>query len=147
MAELKTRADVAFFALVGVVERLASQRLERVLEGGLSLPGFGVLNQLALAPAPPTPLDLAEALQVPKTTMTHTLHRLEAAGLVAVSADSRDGRSKRIALTAAGEAALRAALVALRPRLEEVRAAFETAEFAAALPFLERMRAWLAAHP
>ena len=39
----------------------------------------------------------------------------------------------------------RAAQVALRPRLDALRTAFEPAAFEAALPFLRRLRAWLEA--
>jgi DNA-binding MarR family transcriptional regulator len=147
VAELRERADVAFFARIGTIERLAAQRLERALDAGLSSAGLGVLERLASAPAPPTPQGLAAGLRLSKPAMTHTLQRLEARGLVALSPDSVDGRMKRVALTEAGAAARRAALAAVRPRIEAVRAAFDAAEFAAALPFLERLSAWLAANP
>jgi hypothetical protein len=35
-------------------------------------------------------------------------------------------------------------MAAARPRLEALRAAFDAAEFETALPFLRRLRAWLA---
>ena len=147
MTEARERADVAFFARIGAVERLAGQRLERVLPGGLSSAGLAVLERLAAASAPPTPLTLAAALRLSKSAMTHTLQRLEGRGLVSTAADQTDGRMKRVAITEAGLAARRAALAAIRPQIEAVRGAFEAAEFAAALPFLERIAAWLAANP
>jgi DNA-binding MarR family transcriptional regulator len=147
MAELRERPDVAFFARVGMVERLAGQRLERALEEGLSSAGLAVLERLAIAPTPPTPLDLAAALRLSKPAMTHTLQRLEGRGLVSICTDAADRRMKRAAITAAGMQARRAALTALRPRIEAVREAFDAAEFAAALPFLERLAKWLAANP
>jgi DNA-binding MarR family transcriptional regulator len=147
MAGLRERPDVAFFARVAMVERLAGQRLERALEEGLSSAGLAVLERLAIATTPPTPLDLAAALRLSKPAMTHTLQRLEGRGLVSICADGADGRMKRVAITAAGVEARRAALTAVRPRIEAVREAFDAAEFAAALPFLERLAAWLAANP
>jgi DNA-binding MarR family transcriptional regulator len=147
MAKLRERPDVAFFARVGMVERLAGQRLERALDEGLSSAGLAVLERVAVAASPPTPLELAAALRLSKPAMTHTLQRLEARGLVAICADAADGRMKRVAITAAGAEARRAALTAVRPRIEAVRQAFDAAEFAAALPFLERLAAWLAANP
>ena len=147
MAELRERPDVAFFARVGMVERLAGQRLERALEEGLSPVGLAVLERLAITPTPPTPLDLAVALRLSKPAMTHTLQRLEGRGLVSICADAADGRMKRVAISAAGVEARRAALTAVRPRIEAVREAFDAAAFAAALPFLERLAAWLAANP
>jgi len=147
MAELRERADVAFFARIGQVERLSALRLERALADGLSTAGLAVLERLAGARAAPTPVELAAALRLSKPAMTHTLQRLEARGFVAVAPDPADGRMKRVAITAAGAEARRTALAAVRPRIDAVRQAFDPAEFAQALPFLERMAAWLAANP
>jgi len=147
MAELRERPDVAFFARVAAIERLAGQRLGRALDEGLSSAGLAVLERLAIAPTPPTPLELAGALRLSKPAMTHTLQRLEARGLVTTAPDAADGRMKRVAITEAGLAARRGAIAAVRPRIEAVRQAFDAAEFAAALPFLERLAAWLAANP
>jgi DNA-binding MarR family transcriptional regulator len=147
MSELRERADVGFFARIGTIERLAGLRLERALAEGLSSAGLAVLERLAGAPSPPTPVELAAALRLSKPAMTHTLQRLEARGFVSMAADAVDGRMKRVAITAAGAEARRAALAAIRPRIEAVRQAFDAAEFAQALPFLERMAAWLAANP
>ena len=131
MARLKDRPDVEFFASLAAVARLADQRLERAAPAGLSLAGLGVLGRLALGAS--------------KAAMTHTLQRLESRGLVAVTQDPDDGRRKQVRLTSAGLAAQRAAQVALRPRLDALRTAFEPAAFEAALPFLRRLRAWLEA--
>ncbi len=143
MPRLKDRPDVEFFALVAAIGRLADRRLERAAADGLSPAGLGVLNRVAHAPAPPGPNDLAQALRLSKPAITHTLQRLEAAGLVALAPDPQDGRRKRVALTAAGLAAHRAALEGLRPPLAALRAAFGPDDFAAALPFLRRLAHWL----
>lgn len=147
MAELRERPDVAFFARIAAIERLSAQRLDRVLGERLSSAGLAVLERLAAAAAPPTPLQLAAALRLSKPAITHTLQRLERRGLVEVRADAADGRMKRVAITPAGLDTRRAALLAVRPRIEAVRQAFDAAEFAAALPFLERLATWLAANP
>ena len=144
MARLKDRPDVEFFASLAAVARLADQRLERAAPAGLSLAGLGVLGRLALGDGA-TPLALSRALGASKAAMTHTLQRLESRGLVAVTQDPDDGRRKQVRLTSAGLAAQRAAQVALRPRLDALRTAFEPAAFEAALPFLRRLRAWLEA--
>lgn len=146
MAELRERPDVAFFARIDQLERLAAQRRERALGQALSPAGLAVLERLAAAAKSPTPFELAAAARLSKPAMTHTLQRLEARGLVAITPDKADRRMKRVAITPAGVEARRAALVALRPRIAAVRAAFEPAEFAQALPFLERLAGWLAAN-
>jgi DNA-binding MarR family transcriptional regulator len=147
VAELRERPDVAFFARIATIERLAGQRLERALQGGLSAAGLAVLERLAIAPAPPTPLSLALASRVSKPAMSHTLQRLESCGFVSITTDMADGRMRRVAITDAGAEARRAAIAAVRPRIEAVRQAFDPAEFAAALPFLTRLANWLASNP
>ena len=147
MADPRERPDIAFFARVAAIERLAGQRVERALSDRLSSAGLAVLERLAIAAAPPSPMELASILRLSKPAMTHTLQRLEQFGLIAVAADAVDGRMKRVTITTAGLEARRGALAAVRPRIEAVRAAFDAGEFAAALPFLERMANWLAANP
>jgi DNA-binding MarR family transcriptional regulator len=147
VAELRERPDVAFFARIDQIERLAAQRLERALADGLSTASLAVLERLAASASPPTPRELAAALRLSKPAMTHTLQRLEAVGFVAIAPDAADKRMKRVAITPAGVAARRMALDAVRPRIEAVRQAFDAAEFARALPFLERLASWLATNP
>jgi DNA-binding MarR family transcriptional regulator len=147
MAGPRERADVVFFARVGMIERLATQRLERALPEGLSAAGLAVLSRIALADAPPTPQQLATELKLSKPAMTHTVQRLECQRLIAVAPDTADRRRKRVALTREGAAALKLASLAVRPKLDAVRAAFDAVEFEAMLPFLDRLAAWLAMHP
>src|SRR5580692_702090 len=142
---LKTRPDVDVLAEIGLIGRLATVGLERVLPQGLSAAGFDVLTQLAhAADMASSPLALAEALGVGKSAMTHTLQRLQAEGLISVRDDPADGRRKIVAMTAVGGAAHRVALIAARPRLEDLRRRFGDNAFEAALPFLRRLRAALA---
>jgi DNA-binding MarR family transcriptional regulator len=147
MAEPKGRADVAFFVQIDTIERLAAQRLERALPASLSATGLDVLNRLAIAPRPPTPQNLATALLLSKAAMTHTLQKLERQGLVTMSVDPADARRKRVALTGPGVATHRAAVAAIRPRIEAIREAFAAHEFEGVLPFLVRLSAWLAENP
>jgi DNA-binding MarR family transcriptional regulator len=147
MAEPKGRADVAFFAQIDAIERLAAQRLERALPATMSATGLEVLNRLAIATQPPTPQSLARALLLSKAAMTHTLQKLERQGLVTMSVDPGDARRKHVALTEPGVAMHRAALAAVRPRIETIREAFGAHEFEGALPFLARLSAWLAENP
>jgi len=147
MAEARGRADVAVFAAIGAIERLAAQRVERLLPEGLSSTGLELLNQLAIAPSPPTPQALASALRLSKPAITHTLQRLEGHRLVTLATDPDDRRRKRVSLTAGGLDIHRAALAAVRPQMEGVREAFGSDAFVAALPFLERLAGWLGANP
>ncbi|MBS0411369.1 MAG: MarR family transcriptional regulator [Proteobacteria bacterium] len=143
---LKDRPDVRFFTEVALIDQLSRQRVERALPDGLSAASFSVLNRFARLGGTQSPAELAAAFQVTKGAMTNTLQRLEEQGLVKVEADPADGRRKRVTLTEAGARRHTECLSALKPPLDRVRGAFPEAEFEAALPFLEALRAWLDAN-
>ena len=75
--------------------------------------------------------------------MTNTLAKLEAKGFVDARRDEGDGRGKRVFLTARGAGARKQSLGLLVPQLGDVSAAFSEDEFAAALPFLRKLRAFM----
>ena len=72
-------------------------------------------------PEPPTIGQVSALLAMDRTTLTANLKPLERRGLVAISVDDADRRSRRMALTAAGRALLAAAL----PLWERAQAATE----------------------
>ena len=142
----RQRPDVEVFAEIGAIEQLARNRVERALPEGLSSAGFAVLNHFARIGRPANPAALAAAFQLTKGAMTNTLQRLEGQGLVAIADDPTDGRRKLVSLTPAGARVQAAGMAATRPQLDALRRAFDGEEFAAALPFLSRLRAWLDEH-
>jgi len=77
---------------------------------------FGLTNQqfsLLMAlnrPDPPTMAPVAALLAMDRTTLTAALKPLEQRGLLAVEADPKDKRSRRIRLTDEGHATLLRAL-------------------------------------
>jgi len=144
MPEPSELAEVECLAQIGQIARLATSRLDRLLPAGLSAAGFEALRRLGERTEPASPLALAHALHLSKAAISSTLEKLAARGWILIEADPRDGRRKLVSLTPAGWAAWRAAMAATRPELEALRAAFPRAEFEAALPFLRRLRTWLA---
>lgn len=135
--------DLRAITEITIISHLAQSLLERALPDGMSQAQFGVLNHFARRGGEETPAQLASAFQVTKGAMTNTLQRLEAQGLIVIRPDPGDGRRKFISITPAGTNAQDAAFQALRPQLDAIRAEIPQAEFAAALPFLTRLRAWL----
>jgi DNA-binding MarR family transcriptional regulator len=133
----------AFFNEIGIIDQLAQARLERALPDGLRAPHFIVLNHLVRLGDDKSPARLARAFQVTKGAMTNTLQRLEARGLIALSADPEDGRGKRVMLTAAGRSMRDQAIAALGPVFADLGAVITTEEVEASLPFLRRIRAHL----
>ena len=132
-----------FFNEIGIIEQLARDSFERVLPRGLTLSQFGGLNHFTRLGHEKSPLQLARAFQVTKEAMTNTLKRLERRGLIQVRRHPRDGRGKLVSITADGRRARARAVAAVGPLLAELEARFRGAEFAAALPFLARVRAYL----
>lgn len=133
---------VAFELLteVGIIDQLARARLEAVLPDGLLAPHFGVLNHLVRVGDGISPVALARAFQVTKPTMTNTLQRLEARGLIQLVPDPRDRRAKRVLLTEAGRSMREAALHAALAQAEDLRAHICDDELAAVLPTMRRLR-------
>ena len=97
---------------------LHAQRAARALARRFdaALKPFGVTNgQFSLLMAlnraePPTIGQLAPFLAMDRTTLTAALKPLERRGLAQVAPDAADRRNRRVALTPAGAALLRAAL-------------------------------------
>ncbi|MFI4975291.1 MAG: MarR family winged helix-turn-helix transcriptional regulator [Caulobacterales bacterium] len=143
MTEARERADVTVLTQIAAIAQLADNRLGRVLPAGLSAAQFAVLAHLARTGGDEHPQSLARAALVTKGAMTNTLQRLTAQGLANVTADPDDARRKQVAITAAGIRAFQEGLIASRPQLAAMRAAFPAEEFDAALPFLRRLREWL----
>ena len=108
-----TESDPPIVALlneIGIIEQLARNRFERAQPDGLKLPHFAVLNHLVRLGDGRGPARIARAFELTKATMTNTLQRLEARGLVRIEADATDGRAKRVFLTDAGRARREAAV-------------------------------------
>lgn len=130
----------AFFNEVGIIAQLSRAAFEARLPEGVTVPHFTVLNHLIRVADGRTPLELARAFQVPKTTMTHTLAGLEARGLVETRPNPEDGRSKQVWLTGRGRVFRDEAVGRLAPDMAALLGAIDPAEIAAALPALEKVR-------
>ena len=109
---------------IGTIEQLGRAILEARLPDGLIAPHFSVLDHLIRVSDGCTPVDLARAFQVPKTTMTHTLKGLVAQSLVVERPNPSDGRSKCIWLTDAGRALRDGTIVVLGQYFQHIIAQF-----------------------
>jgi DNA-binding MarR family transcriptional regulator len=131
----------ALFNEIGILGQLSRALFEARLPGGILVPQFSVLNHLVRVKDGRTPLDLARAFQVPKTSMTHSLAVLERAGLVRIAANPGDGRSKCVWITEAGRTFREAAIAALAPDIAALEARFPSRGLEAVLPVLAALRA------
>lgn len=143
--EPKTDAEAlplffAFFNEIGIINQFSRALFEARLPGGVTVAHFSVLNHLIRVRDGQTPLKLAGAFQVPKTTMTHTLSGLEARGLVETRRNPEDGRSKHVWLTEAGRRFRGDAIGLLRDDVDRLAREIDPEDVARALPLLESVR-------
>lgn len=96
---------------------------EALAHTGLRVTQYSVLARLARI-EPATMLELAAALVMDRTTLTHNLKPLERDGLVVIGVDEADQRARRLRLTAKGKATLKSARVAWRRAQERFETAF-----------------------
>lgn len=94
----------AFFNEVGILSQLSTALLAKCLPDGMHPSHFSILNHLSRLGDGRTPVRIANAMQVTKNTMTHSLKVLEGRGFVEVRPNPDDGRGKLVFLTPAGRA-------------------------------------------
>ena len=102
---MEQKALSLYFSLfneIGIISQLSRALMDARLPKGLSNSHFSVLNHLIRVEDGRTPLELARAFQVAKTTMTHTLTGLQSHELVEMQPNLKDGRSKCVWLTKKG---------------------------------------------
>lgn len=131
------------FNEIGIIEQLGRTLLEARLPDGLIGPHFAVISHLMRVRDGQTPIDMARAFQVPKTSMTHTVKGLEAKGYVEVRANPDDGRSKQVWLTARGRQLRADTIEGLAPDFAELAAGVDVARLAQILPVLSELRVFL----
>ncbi len=141
MADDKTDPYFALIYEVGIINQIGTAFLEARLPSGLLVSHFGVVSHLIRVGDGATPLELARAFQVAKTTMTHTLAGLERHGFVEMRPNPDDKRSKRVWLTPAGRRFRDDALAKMAPLFEALSGRFSPDRAEAMLPELSAFRA------
>jgi DNA-binding MarR family transcriptional regulator len=128
------------FNEVAIIEQLSRALFEARLPQGVLASHFSVLNHLVRVADGRTPLELARAFQVPKTTLSHTLMLLEKRGWIEMRPNPEDKRSKRVWLTQAGRRFREEAIAALQPDIEVLLDRIDGTVLAELLPRLEELR-------
>lgn len=132
-----------FFNEIGIIGQLSSAILQSKLPDGILAPHFSILNHLVRMGDGRTPLEIAKAFQVPKTTMTHSLGVLEKHKFVELRPNPKDGRSKCVFLTEEGAAFRGQAIQAMAPDMEKLAVGISPDDIADLLPRLAEVRAFL----
>ena len=110
---------------------------------GLLVSHFSVINHLIRVQDGRTPVEIARAFQVAKTTMTHTLSGLEKHKFIEMRPNPADKRSKQVWLTDAGRAFQQSAIQAMAPQMGELQAVIGPDEVAGLMPVLQKLRVHL----
>ena len=133
----------SFYTEIGVLAQLSRAAFETRLMDGVTMPHFCVLNHLIGTGDGITPLALARAFHVPKTSMTNTLSGLESRRLVAMRPNPKDGRSKCIWLTDKGRRFHSSSLTTLKPVLNRMADSYPADEIVSLVNELMRLRRFL----
>ena len=128
------------FNEIGIIEQLSRAMFQARLPDGVLVTHFSVVNHLIRVEDGRTPLELARAFQVPKTTMTHTLAGLEKHGFVEMRPNPDDARSKRVWLTEKGRTFRDEAIASLTPDLHRLLGDISLEELNSLLPTLTKLR-------
>ncbi len=128
------------FNEIGIIEQLSRTLLEVRLPDGLIAPHFGVLSHLSRGRDGATPVQIARAFQVPKTSMTHTLKGLEQGGYVTLKPNPEDGRSKQVWLTDKGRGLRDQTIQALAPDFAKLLGQFDVERLIEIKPVLTDLR-------
>ncbi|MEP3639754.1 MAG: MarR family transcriptional regulator [Paracoccaceae bacterium] len=135
-------AGVVFAVLneIGIIAQLSRTALEARLPDELIGPHFTVLNHLVRVRDGQTPMAMANAFQVPKTSIAYTLKVLEKRGLIETRPNPDDGRSKCVWLTDAGRVLREETIAKLGPDFAAVVQSFGLDRFVELLPHLRSLR-------
>jgi DNA-binding MarR family transcriptional regulator len=131
------------FNEIGIIDQLSRTLLEARLPKGLITAHFSVLNHLMRVADGRTPVELARAFQLPKTTVTHTVGALHKRGLVDVRPNPNDRRSKCVWLTDAGRKLRNDTIAAMGPDLATLAAGIDPQKLLGILPVLRELRMFM----
>jgi len=132
-----------FFNEIGIINQLVSTKLAGHLPAGILPSHFGVVNHLARRGNGNTPAVIANAFQVPRTTMTHMLSILEKHQFIELGPNPKDGRSKSVFLTEKGEAFRVDTIQKLAVAFQGFAGEFSMAELTPTLEILAKVREYL----
>ncbi|GFE67044.1 MarR family winged helix-turn-helix transcriptional regulator [Litoreibacter roseus] len=92
----------AFFTEVGILHQLSTNMLAKTLPEGVHPSHFSIINHLVRTSDAVSPAQITSAMQVTKTTMSHSIKVLVERNYISTEPDPNDGRGKLVVLTQSG---------------------------------------------
>jgi DNA-binding MarR family transcriptional regulator len=117
---------------------LTNERIARQI--GLNVVDFQTYGVLVREGAPMTPGRLAEVTELPSSTTTRVLDRLEAKGMVRREPDPGDRRKTWVHAVPLGDPEVAAAYETILLQMEEVHAGFTVAELKTVIRYLDAVK-------
>ena len=130
----------AFFTEIGIISQLSTALLAKTLPDDVHPSHFAIVNHLYRVGNGWTPVRIAAAMQVTKTTMSHSIKILEGRGLIELCPDPNDGRAKQVFITDTGRAFREKAIMQVVERFGHVLESEHRALMARILGDLQTLR-------
>ena len=140
---MSTRKQVGDQIALAIQEVIASAVLtnERIARSvGLNVVDFQTYGVLLRNDGPMTPGELSQATELPSSTTTRVLDRLEAKGMVERRPDPADRRKVRVHAVRFHDQRVEAAYEEILTQMEEVHAGFTVAELRTVLRYLNEVK-------
>lgn len=99
-----TAAISGFFAKISALSQLYTSLLTKALPDGVHPSHFAIIDHVYRTGEGHTPVQIATAQYVTKTTMSHSLKVLKDRDLIRIARNPKDGRAKQVFLTLKGRA-------------------------------------------
>ena len=146
--EERVQAGFRTMAWIGIVEQLARTMAERTLkEVGLSYAEFSMLTHFSHGhPPEKTVTGIAADMQQTQPTVTKTVQKLVAKGLLRAAPNAADGRSRLLTLSAKGSQLHARAVTRLGPAIARALDGWSEEELASFFRQLDRLKIWLDAN-
>lgn len=132
-----------FFNEIGIISQLSSTLLAKALPDGVHPSHFAIVNHLVRMGDGKAPIRIAGAMQVTKTTMTHSLKVLTDRGYIRTEPNPDDARGKLVFLTPEGRAFREEAIRRVAGLYGAMLSPEQVAAMARLMPDLREIRAFL----
>ena len=133
------------FILIGIINQLATTRINRILKLlDLPMAQFVLLQHFSHQPNREwTVTQLANALEVNQPAMTKTTQRLLKKGFLEVGVIAADKRIKQFSITDAGSSVLNSAWGKLAPEIGQLISSWDPSDLSILQELLERLKVQL----
>ncbi|MEM6415152.1 MAG: MarR family transcriptional regulator [Pseudomonadota bacterium] len=126
---------------VTIIHQQSTAEFNKSQDNELHLSHFSLLNRLVRFGDPKTPQSLADEMGVTKATMTNSLAKMSERGLIKVTENPTDKRSKLVAITVKGRKVRDKAIKRVAPNMADYAQSFDKDDLVELFRLLRRFHA------